>query len=94
MRTGSQTPIHTDETTDESMISIILIDPTNDSNRIPLNSTDSMFQPGQEDRFDLTLSPMGEVIDLISVFSFISLRNHRLDQSRTNLFQWNVSMVL
>ena len=63
VKTGTQTPLHT-ETTNE--LSIVLIDSLNDSVRIPLerinNSARSIFQPGQEDRFDITITPMLEVI--------------------------------
>jgi hypothetical protein len=46
-------------------LSIVLIDSLNDSARIPLerinSSVRSIFQPGQEDRFDITIPPMLEV---------------------------------
>ncbi len=65
VKTGAQTPLHTEETNDLSVVSIILIDPLNDSIRIPLerinSSARSIFQPGQEDRFDITITPMLEV---------------------------------
>jgi len=65
VKTGAQTPLHTEETNDLSVVSIILIDPLNDSIRIPLerinSSVRSIFQPGQEDRFDITITPMLEV---------------------------------
>jgi hypothetical protein len=66
VKTGIQTPVHPDDTNELSMVSIVLIDPSNDSIRIPLErintSARSIFQPGQEDKFDITISPMLEVI--------------------------------
>ena len=62
VKTGTQTPLHTEETT---AVSIVLIDPLNDSIRIPLerinNSARLIFQPDQEDRFDITITPMLEI---------------------------------
>ncbi|CAF1154399.1 unnamed protein product [Adineta ricciae] len=62
VKTGAQTPMHTN---DNNAVSIVLIDPLNDSNRIPLtssdNSTRSTFQADQEDRFDITIVPMLEL---------------------------------
>ncbi|CAF1436666.1 unnamed protein product [Rotaria magnacalcarata] len=62
VQTGTQTPAHIEDTDELSTVSIVLIDPINDSARIPLkrvNSTvRSIFQPGQEDRFDITMTPM------------------------------------
>jgi hypothetical protein len=62
VKTGNQTPLHTEEMT---VVSIVLIDPLNDSARIPLERVDEsarlIFQPGQEDRFDITITPMLEV---------------------------------
>lgn len=66
VKTGVQTPLHTEEMSEAPAVSILLIDPTNDSIRIPLErmntSARSIFQPGQEDRFDITIPPMSEVI--------------------------------
>ncbi|CAF3752454.1 unnamed protein product [Rotaria socialis] len=65
VKTGTQTPAHIDDTDELSTVSIVLIDPINDSARTPLkriNSTArSIFQPGQEDRFDITMTPMLEL---------------------------------
>ncbi|CAF3836154.1 unnamed protein product [Rotaria sordida] len=65
IKTGTQTPLHTEETNESSAVSIVLIDPVNDSVRIPLkrinSSVRSIFQPGQEDRFDVTIIPMLEL---------------------------------
>ncbi|CAF3685921.1 unnamed protein product [Rotaria sp. Silwood1] len=65
IKTGTQTPLHTEETNELSAVSIVLIDPVNDSARIPLkrinNSVRSIFQPGQEDRFDISITPMLEL---------------------------------
>jgi hypothetical protein len=65
VRTGSQTLAHTEETDAPDAVSIILMDSANDSPRIPLAhvpaATDSLFQPGQEDRFDITVPSMLEV---------------------------------
>ena len=62
VKTGAQTPLHTN---DNNAVSIVLIDPLNDSNRTPLTSSDnsmrSTFQADQEDRFDITIAPMLEV---------------------------------
>jgi len=65
VKTGTQTPLHTEETNELSDVSIVLIDSLNDSIRIPLeqinNSARSIFQADQEDRFEMTLIPMLEV---------------------------------
>ncbi len=65
VKTGTQTPLHTEETNALSDVSIVLIDSLNDSIRIPLekrnNSARSIFQADQEDRFEMTLIPMLEV---------------------------------
>ncbi|UJR31343.1 hypothetical protein I4U23_018839 [Adineta vaga] len=62
VKTGVQTPLHSDE---PNVVSVVLIDPLNDSTRIPLaqsdNSTSSMFQAEQEDRFEITITPMLEL---------------------------------
>ncbi|CAF3800670.1 unnamed protein product [Adineta steineri] len=62
IKTGAQTPVHTEGTNE---LSIVLIDSVNDSIRIPLeqnnSSTRSIFQAGQEDRFDITITPMLEL---------------------------------
>jgi hypothetical protein len=68
VKTGIQTPSHPEET---NGLSVVLIDSTNDSIRIPLerinSSARSIFQPGQEDRFDVTITLMLEVT--IPIFS-------------------------
>ena len=65
VRTGSQTPVHTEETEASDAVSIVLMDLANDSPRVPLEQalqdTPSLFQPGQEDRFDITIPSMSEV---------------------------------
>lgn len=65
VKTGIQTAVHNEETDEMSSVSIVLIDPVNDSIRIPLkrinNTVRSIFQPGQEDRFDITITPMLDV---------------------------------
>lgn len=65
VRTGSQTPVHTEETDASDAVSIILMDLANDSPRVSLEQvprdTSSLFQPGQEDRFDITVPSMSEV---------------------------------
>jgi hypothetical protein len=65
VKTGTQTPVHTEETNALPDVSIVLIDSLNDSIRIPLeqinNSARSIFQADQEDRFEMTLIPMLEV---------------------------------
>jgi hypothetical protein len=66
VKTGAQTPLHPEEINEVCAVSIVLIDPSNDSMRIPLErintSTRSILQPGQEDKFDVTIPPMLEVI--------------------------------
>ena len=66
VKTGAQTPVHTEEPSETAAVSILFIDPVNDSMRIPLErmntSARSIFQPGQEDRFDVTITPMSEVM--------------------------------
>ena len=65
MKTGNQTATHSENETDSTVVSIVLIDSLNDSSRIPLeqtnNSARTVFQPGQEDRFDIKITPMSEV---------------------------------
>ena len=65
VRTGSQTSTHTEEIDALNAVSIVLMDPVNDSVRIPLerasDATHSLFQPGEEDRFDVTVPSMSEV---------------------------------
>ena len=72
VKTGVQTPLHTEETDEFSPVSIVLIDSVNESAPIPLertnNSMRSIFQPGQEDKFNITITPMLEVLYLIISF--------------------------
>lgn len=76
IKTGTQTPLHTEDTNETSVVSLVLIDPLNDSMRIPLErvntSARSIFQPGQEDRFDITMTPMLEVIAHLRLINFNS----------------------
>jgi hypothetical protein len=65
IRTGSQTPVHADDTNISTIVSIVCIDPINDSIRIPLERTSNClrapFQAGQEDQFDIFIPSMGDV---------------------------------
>ena len=65
VKTGTQTPSHADETKESNALSIVLIDSLNDSPPTALQrihpSARSLLQPGQEDRFEITIPPMQEV---------------------------------
>jgi len=89
VKTGAQTPLHTEETSESAVVSIVLIDSMNDSIRIPLKQIDSsarrIFQPGQEDRFDITITPMLEVAIHIFLINF-NYRKFVIVKSITNIF--------
>jgi hypothetical protein len=65
VKTGSQSLMPPKERNAMAPVSIILLDAINDSIRIDLqrspNSLRAAFQPGQEDRFELTIASMLEV---------------------------------
>lgn len=71
VKTGNQTVAHS-ATDIDTAVSIVLIDSLNDSSRILLEQTNNsariIFQPGQEDRFDIKITPMSEVTKYEEIF--------------------------